>query len=225
MKKATRILTILLTLIVAFSCLNIGNVEMTVMAQSKSSKAKKAYARKLARAGMGYDEFGVDNTNTYFKIANLNKNDSIPGLIVADGNSEWECMEVYTYINGKVKFVTGTYSGDLKFYPAKNLIYYEYAHGGTFEAYYYKFNGKKLTKLTSKFGSDSVNLVTGKRKDPYAFDDLSYAPYVYKVKGKKASSKKYKSYVKQLKGNSKHLKVSLVRNTPSNRSKKLGYRK
>ena len=225
MKKVTRIVAILIAMVLTFSCLDVGNTGMIAMAQSKSAKAKKAYARKLARAGMGYDEFGMDNTSIYFMIANLNKNDSIPELIVADSKTYWEKIEVYSYINGKVKYIAGTWSGDFKFYPSKSLIFSEYAHGGSYEAYYYKFNGKKTTKLTSKFGSDNMNVLTGKRKDPYAFDDLSYAPYLYKVKGKKVSSKKYKSYVKQIKGSVKPLKLKLVRNMASNRSKKLGYKK
>ena len=59
------------------------------------------------------------------------------------------------------------------------------------------------------------------------FAELSgYNKYDWSVKiNEREISKKYKSYVKQLKGNSKRLKVSLVRNTPSNRFKKLGYRK
>ena len=57
---------------------------------------------------------------------------------------------------------------------------------------------------------------------------LIYEGRFAKVNGKKVSAKKYNSYIKSLKGNAKKVKqsnIKLVRNTSSNRLKKLGYKK
>ena len=88
-----------------------------------------------------------------------------------------------------------------------------------------KFDGKKAKLVATKEGHEVYNAITVKEKSASAMG--SFAPYLYKVNGKKVSAKKYNSYIKSLKGKAKKVKqsnIKLVRNTSSNRLKKLGYK-
>lgn len=196
-KKLTKLLTLMLAVFLAFSCANVASGSNVAVAQSKSTQAKKAYAKKLSKMSKKVD----------FTIANLNK-DSIPELIMSSDN-EYH-TDIYSYVNGKVKLIAQGYAGTLKYYPSKNLIYSDTYHAGKLVTYT-KFDGKKSTV---------VAVESAEEKEPGI-----YKASTYKVKGKVTTKKKYNAYVKQLKGNAKSLKVKLVANTAKNRLKKLGYKK
>ena len=226
MKNLMRKITLLLAMVVAFSCVS-GNVAFAKTSQAQ--KAKKAYANRLARAAAGEDVFDVigSNRDLYFRIANLNK-DSIPELIISGDNGYHSC--IYTYVNGKLRRIAYGYSdgyaGRFDFYSAKGIIYYKECNRGYLEECYYKFDGKRAKLVASKEGDDTYNVLTGKIKKNIVPN--KYSPYLYKVNGKKVSSKKYNAYIKKIKGSSKKLKLSsikTVKNTSANRLKKLGYRK
>lgn len=227
MRKFIKKIAILLAMILVFSCVTVdGNVALAKTKKTTQvQKAKKAYADRLAKAAKGYDIFDFVGTvnNLEFAIIDLNK-DSIPELIISA--DEWYHSYVYTYVNGKLRRIVTGYAGCLEFYPSKGLIYSRTIHMGAFDSAYYKFDGKKVKVVATVEGHDTYNVITGKVKTGNALE--SYAPYLYKVNNKRVSSKKYNSYVKQLKGKAKMVKqsnIKLVRNTASNRLKKLGYKK
>ena len=204
MKKLMKKITLLLAMVVAFSCVS-GNVALAKTSQAQ--KAKKAYANRLARAAAGEDIFDVQGTGKEIQFATKNlNNDSIPELIISCRTYS----DVYTYVNGKLRWIAGGDAESLIFYPSKGVIYSENIRRGFFGNYYYKFDGKRGKQVASKEG---------------AYGGKSFT---YKVNGKKVSAKKYNSYVKQLKGKAKKIKESnlkLVENTSKNRLKKLGYKK
>lgn len=208
-KTLTRVLTMMLAVFLAFSCVNVASGSNVAMAQSKSTQAKKAYAKKLAQVSKGKNVFNLvgEMKDVKFAIAKLNK-DSIPELIVS-ADDEYH-TRIYSYVNGKVKLIADGFAGELKYYPSKNLIYSDTYHAGKLVTYT-KFNGKKSTVVACEDAEE---------KEPGI-----YASSKYKMKGKVVSKKKYTEYVKKLKGKAKPLKVKLVSNTAKNRSKKLGYKK
>ena len=206
MRKLMKKIALLLAMVVTFSSIS-GNVAFAKTSQAQ--KVKKTYANRLARAAAGEDIFcsaDMDNGNEmYFTIIDLNK-DSVPELIL----SRRKFTDVYAYVNGKFKCIASGDTGSHVFYPSKGVIYSENIRKGFYAIYYTKFDGKRGKEVASKKGKYG-----GKT-------------YTYKVNGKKVSAKKFNSYVKKLKGNAKKVKeykMNLVQNTPSNRLKKLGYRK
>ena len=201
MQKLMKKFVILLTMIVALSCVNVNGNVVLAKKVTQAQKAKKAYANFLTK-----------NTGAKkkFAVVNLNK-DSIPELVIYNGTDRL----VYAYINGKLKCIGKEISDriylETTFYPSKNLIYSEEMIKNFISISYEKFDGKKVKEVASKEGT---------------YD----SSYKYKVEGKKVSAKKYNNYVKQLnlKGKVKKVKVSkikLVKNTDSNRLKQLGYKK
>lgn len=206
MQKFIKKIAVLLTMVLVFSCVTVnGNVALAKKS-TQAQKAKKAYAAKLAQCAKGKNVFNLvgSMSDLEFTVMNLNK-DSVPELIVT--GDEWYHSYVYSYVNGKLKCIAEGFSGELTFYPSKGVIRSETMHGRSSEVIYWKFDGKKSKMVAYKDGEGSH--------------------YSYKVNGKKVSTKKYNSYVKSLKGKAKKVKqsnIKLVRNTSSNRLKKLGYK-
>lgn len=210
MQKFIKKIALLLAMVLTFFCVTVGVNGNVALAKktTQAQKAKKAYAAKLAQCAKGKNIFNLVGSmyDLEFTVMNLNK-DSVPELIVT--GDDWYHSYVYSYINGKVKCIAEGFSGELTFYPSKGVIRSETMHGRSSEVIYWKFDGKKSKMVAYKDGDSSSH-------------------YSYKVNGKKVSAKKYNSYVKKLKGKAKSVKqskVKLVRNTSSNRAKKLGYKK
>ena len=106
-------------------------------------------------------------------------------------------VEICTYNKkGYVKKIDSIRGAYLKIYPNKKMYYHGGTNTGETWYNYCKVKGQKSIILTEKYGNDTVNAVTGKRK-PYS-QLGKMGPYRYSVKGKTVSKAKYKKYVKKI---------------------------
>lgn len=212
--KIIRALELLLILILVFTAIP----AMPGEAASAKSKALAAYKKKLSASKVTVLPAGKKvvvhcyDTVTYkyshranikFDIAYID-NDNIPELILQDARY---CYGVWTYKNGKVICVHwGDSLTDPYGYYRKKGIYEDihYTEGSPFYKLFYQFkNGKMARKMTKTV------LEEGK-------SDAEY--YVLSKRVSKASfKKKLKSYV----GSTHVTKISLKKNTSTNRKKYL----
>ena len=173
-----------------------------------------------------YSKYLKNHPNPYvqdsFAVIDIN-DDGVDELIVTP--DELYHMELYGYVNGKVKLIGGGYSGAQRFYPSKGIYYSSTTHMGAVDEWYYSYNGKKLSLLATSFGSEVMNCSTGERKAEPTPGDFS--PYGYKVKGKDVNEKKYNSFIKKTLNGAKKSAVDstdlkLYKNTQKNRKKVFG---
>ena len=102
-------------------------------------------------------EFTTDYSTCGFDLAYIN-NDSIPELIVFDGDYHAVGGKVYAYVNGKVTYVDefGEWGGFE--YQEKNGVICSSASGmGNSYSTYYKWNGSKLSTIISFSAETSYN--------------------------------------------------------------------
>lgn len=167
-----------------------------VKAASKNDRALKAYA-----------DFLEDSEYEKFALADINR-DGVKELFI--GEDDWQST-LFIYKSGKVE--EADWNWGITYYPNKNYIVFQKV--GLCDDYtkYYRLSKKgKMIVLAEKIGE--VRFVDGKL-------DNRKVKYTYKLKGKKATKKKYNSYVKKLKKNAKKLKLKFHENTYENRSKYL----
>lgn len=188
-------------------CLLPGNVQ----AASKATKAKKAYASYLVK-----QQKQVPYLTLKFGLIDINK-DGVPELVTTPDN--WYNADIYAYVNGKVKCVGWAFSGDCAFYPSRKVYYRHTCHTGVDEYHYYTFNGKKMKEVACKYGSNTVNAVTGKQKEEE--DWMNFEPYKYTVKDKVVTEEEYNQYTANLVKNAKKKKPTMRNNTAKNRGKYL----
>ena len=146
-------------------------------ATSSKSKALKAYYNFLKSY-----KFTSDYSARGFNLAYIN-NDSIPELVVFDGDYHAAGGKVYAYVNGKVKYV-GEFGewGGFEYQEKKGVIRSSYFGWGSCETTYYKWSGSKLSTImsSSEIGKFSSN------------GDFEYKYY---INGKKVTLSKYKSSI------------------------------
>ena len=166
-------------------------------ATSSKSKALKAYYNFLKSY-----KFELDSSSRGFNLAYIN-NDSIPELVVFDGDYHAAGAKVYAYVSGKVKYV-GKFGewGGFQYKEKKGVICDSWSGRGSYSTYY-KWNGSKLSTIIS------FNVVP----------DGDYE-YKYYINDKKVTRSKYMSsiapYEKGLKyvdlSNSYPVKDSVMKN-------------
>ena len=169
---------------------------VTVKSSSKSA-ALKAYYNFLKSY-----KFELDSSSRGFNLAYIN-NDSIPELVVFDGDYHAAGAKVYAYVSGKVKYV-GKFGewGGFQYKEKKGVICDSWSGRGSYSTYY-KWNGSKLSTIIS------FNVVP----------DGDYE-YKYYINDKKVTRSKYMSsiapYEKGLKyvdlSNSYPVKDSVMKN-------------
>lgn len=218
--QIARILELLLILVLVFTVVPAVPGE----AASTKSKAIAAYKKKLSKSKVtvlpaGKKVMDLNDryvTYRYSKKANVKfaiayiDNNNVPELILEDTNYGYG---LWMYKNGKVKCVKwgDTYDAPYGYYRKKGI--YEgiaYSEGSPFTKIFYKYKNGVLTPKLSKFV-----IYEGKPYAEYFFctkSDLYQKPV-----SKAAFRKKLKSYV----GNTKVTKISLKKNTSSNRKKYL----
>ena len=190
---------------------------VTTQAASNRSKAMKAYSSFLEKGYYSGKQrfYSLDS----FTIADIDQN-GIPELITADNGIR--IINVFTYKNGKVRCVQewagivwendrkGNYVRYSK--PKKALIVAE--HGGTGMWGYHLLQMKK-GKLTDTF---AINISTSYDRWNNVMRNCGYAK---NRRWYNCTYKTYKKYESKYFKNSKVKKAYFVRNTKTNRKKKL----
>ena len=149
---------------------------VTVKSSSKSA-ALKAYYNFLKSY-----KFDLDSSSRGFDLAYIN-NDSIPELIVFDGDYHAAGGKVYAYVNGKVKYV-GEFGewGGFEYQEKKGVIC-SYGSGmGNSHTTYYKWSGSKLSTIMS---SSAIG----------EFSSNGEFEYKYYINDKKVTLSKYNSSI------------------------------
>ncbi len=151
--------------------------KVTVKKPTTSKKAAlKAYYNFLKSYKFTYESY-----TRRFNLAYIN-NDSIPELIVFDGDHHGAGAKVYAYVNGKVKYV-GEFGGWGTFeYKEKKGVICSCSSGqGSSFNTYYKWNGSKLSRIIS-FSQIEVSTSNG-------------FGYKYYINNKKVTRSKYNSSI------------------------------
>lgn len=148
---------------------------VTVKSSSKSA-ALKAYYNFLKSY-----KFDLDSSSRGFDLAYIN-NDSIPELIVFDGDYHAAGGKVYAYVNGKVKYV-GEFGewGGFEYQEKKGVICSTWSRANSYTTYY-KWSGSKLSTIMS---SSAIEEFT-------SYEDIKYKYY---INDKKVTLSKYKSSI------------------------------
>lgn len=216
MKK--RLVSIMMVMMLL--CATFATSASDVQAVSKGKKAKAAYAEVLSdksvAEGIISASWGL-GADTKFALIDINQ-DGIPELLFTPDDGYH--LDIVSFVNGKAKCVGSGFSGDEKYYPGKHIYYSRTTHEGNDSYTYCNFTGRKMKVIAEKYGNIFYNVVTGKMK-PASQQGKSFAPYVYRVNGKKVSAKKYKTYVNKLLSGVKSVKPKWHKNTAANRKKYL----
>ena len=168
-----------------------GTATITAKVNNKNLKCKvtvkKATNSKSAALKAYYNflksyKFELDSSSRGFNLAYIN-NDSIPELIVFDGDYHGAGGKVYAYVNGKVKYVDefGEWGG-FEYQEKKGIIRSSWFGHGNCHTTYYKLSGSKLSTIMS---SSSVEVFTSN-------GDFGYKYY---INDKKVTRSKYKSSI------------------------------
>ena len=152
------------------------NLKCNVTVKEKTTPkkaAQKAYYNFLK----SYKFNTTDPSYHGFNLAYIN-NDSIPELIVFDGDYHAAGGKVYAYVNGKVKYV-GEFGewGGFEYQEKKGVIRSSWDGRGSYSTYY-KWSGSKLSTIIS-FS---------------AVPDEGFG-YKYYINDKKVTRSKYKSSI------------------------------
>ena len=153
-------------------------------ATNSKSAALKAYYNFLKSY-----KFDLDSSSRGFNLAYIN-NDSIPELIVFDGDYHAAGGKVYAYVNGKVKYV-GEFGewGGFEYQEKKGVICSTWSRANSYTTYY-KWSGSKLSTIMS---SSAIG----------EFSSNGDFEYKYYINDKEVTLSKYNSsiapYVKGLK--------------------------
>ena len=161
---------------------------VTVKSSSKSA-ALKAYYNFLKSY-----KFDLDSSSRGFNLAYIN-NDSIPELIVFDGDYHAAGGKVYAYVNGKVKYV-GEFGewGGFEYQEKKGVICSTWSRANSYTTYY-KWSGSKLSTIIS---SDVIEEFTS---------DEEFI-YKYYINNKKVTRSKYKGSIAPYEKGLKHINLS-----------------
>ena len=155
------------------------NLKCKVTVKKQSTNNKKAALKAYYNFLKSY-KFNTDYSTRGFKLAYIN-NDSIPELLVFDGDYHAARVQVYTYANGKVKYVGkfGEYGG-FQYKEKKGVICTSWMGHGICDTTYLKWNGSKLSKIIS-FSSVEK------------FDSNGNLVCQYSINNKKVTRSKFKS--------------------------------
>ena len=165
--------------------------KVTVKKQTTSKNtALKAYYNFLKSY-----KFTTDPSTRAFNLIYIN-NDSIPELIVFDGDYHAAGVKVYGYVNGKVKYISefGGW-GAFEYQEKKEVIRSYWVGQGNCIKNYYKWNGSKLSTIMTS------NAIEELRPN-------GNFGYKYYINNKKVTRSKYKSSIAPYEKGLKHLNLS-----------------
>ena len=160
---------------------NNKNLKCRVTVKKQATNNKKA-ALKAYYSFLKSYRFTTNYSTRGFYLAYIN-NDSIPELLVFDGDFHAAGVQVYSYVNGKVKSV-GTFGeyGGFIYKEKKGIICSSWMGQGVCASTYYKWNGSKLSKIISFSSVEEIR------------PDLNIV-YKYYINDKKVTRSKYESSI------------------------------
>ena len=181
-----------------------GQATITAKVSNKNLKCRVTVKRPTTSkkaALRAYYYFLKDYNFTYssstrgFNLAYIN-NDSIPELLVFDGDFHLSGGNVYSYVNGKVKYV-GSFGewGGLQYQEKKGVIRSGWSGQGNYHSTYYKWNGSKLSTVISFSSVEKI-------------DSNMNIIYNYYINNKKVTRSKYKSSIAHYEKGLKHVDLS-----------------
>lgn len=182
--------------LVAIICILMSS---STLAATQKAKALKAYRQFLSQSVIRHPQryYYIYLQRDYHKFALIYlNNDKIPELIIShyEGGHAAGYGSLYTYYNGKVRFVTSL-SDNWYYYKKKGILYDQYSNQGYKDVQYFRFSGKNCKKIASyslKMGkADSKKFFNSKNKkiSKKSFDRL-IKKYVGRTK-KSADFSKY----------------------------------
>ena len=173
---------------------NNKNLKCRVTVKKQATNNKKAALKAYYNFLKSY-RFTTDYSTRGFNLAYIN-NDSIPELVVFDGDYHAAGGKVYAYVNGKVKYV-GEFGewGGFEYQEKKGVIRSFYFGYGCSETNYYKWNGSKLSNIMSA-------------NEKQYFISNGYFRYKYSINDKKVTRSKYESSIAPYEKGLKSLSLS-----------------
>ena len=165
--------------------------KVTVKRQTTSKKAAlRAYYNFLK-----YYNFTSNSSSCGFNLIYIN-NDTIPELVIFDGNYHAVGAKIYAYVNGQVKYVDefGEY-GAFNYKEKKGIIHSPRSGQGIYRNTYYKWTGAKLSKIISFTSIEQL-------------DSSGDFVYKYYINNKKVTRSKYKSSIAPYQKGFKHVDPS-----------------
>ncbi|MBQ9608898.1 MAG: hypothetical protein IJV15_05565 [Lachnospiraceae bacterium] len=198
----------------------VGSIIPSINSQAASKKnikkAKAAYVKELKKAKKGNSSYTL-GTDIKFALVDINI-DGLPEMFITGDDLYHGTL--LAYVSGKVKQVGYVFSGDAAVFTKRKVYYTSTIHTGDWFEEYYVFNGKEMKLVASKHGSDYMNLVNGKMKNYDNGEEITYEPFLYKVRGKNVSESEYDKYVARL-TEGKRAKINLKKYNSQNRKKYL----
>ncbi|MDO4272489.1 MAG: hypothetical protein Q4D16_02370 [Eubacteriales bacterium] len=192
-------------------------VSTTAQAATPKSNALKAYKKLLSQKTIKWGDGSrkVPLKDCEFSLAYVD-NDSVPELFISNNtavsHAEGSAL-LYTYKNGKLRFVNNLFMDYRKFsYYKKKGIYTDnhFQMGVTVSTYYKLTNYKGITKLRTYKEEVDVDR-NGKLTTTYCV--------VRSVNSKNVSKAKFNSELKKLVGTQKKSSLVWRKNTKANRTK------
>lgn len=167
----------------------------TIYADERKNE-KVAYREFLSEQNLLWTNRYTTDEGIKFRLEDLNK-DGKQELLIYDeyGSNATGQLAVYTYINGKVKYMASYPLWKVTFYRNKMGFVYSEIYRDGYEKSYHVYNGKKIKiKYTCQgFYDQSIK----KTVETY-----------YDSKGNKISKKTVKNQIRKMKKNGKKLTIS-----------------
>lgn len=199
-----------------------------VQAATQKSKALKAYKTFLSKDTVTWHSYSPKKINLKkckFALAYIDK-DSIPELILySAGNANSHAdgyYELYTFKNGKVKFVTNLMDG-FSCYKKKGIFCAVHEGTGGYARYYYKLaQGKAVYKFLSVSEKKANMDLNGDGRIGVYYDKVTKARTpLYESATVRVSKTAFNRDLKKIVGNAKNKTVKYYSNTRANRAKRL----
>ena len=159
---------------------NNKNLKCRVTVKKQATNNKKAALKAYYNFLKSY-KFTTGYSTRGFNLAYIN-NDSIPELVVFDGNYHVSGGKVYAYVNGKVKYL-GEFGewGGFEYQEKKGVICSTWSRSNSYTTYY-KWSGSKLSTIMS---SSAIG----------EFSSNGDFEYKYYINDKKVTRSKYESSI------------------------------
>ena len=189
-------------------------IPVNTMADNKKNIIKRAYENFFAEKNILWSDHYTTDSGIKLRVDDLNA-DGIAELLIYD---EWASnaqgqLAIYTYCNGKMKYIESYPLWKVTFYKnKKGLVYSEITRDGYYGRY-------------EVFDGDSIKVkytCEGWYNDNFKLQDKEY----YNAKKQKIEDNKAKSAISKLKRNAKKITISegaknMYKNNKRNRKKYL----
>lgn len=199
-----------------------------VQAASQKSKALKAYKEFLSKDTATWHSYSPKKINLKkckFALAYIDK-DSVPELILdSAGNANSHAdgyYELYTYKNGKVKFVTNLSDG-FSCYKKKGIFCGVHEGTGGYCQYYFQLSKGRAVYKFSRMSEKKANMDLNRdgRIGVYYEKVTKARTPMYESSTVSVSKAAFNRELKKIVGNAKNKTVKYYPNTAKNRAKRL----